>query len=262
MNHPEEVGGMPFPARDDAAVVMEPGKEPFNFPPTPRATQRASVLGTRAAVRVMPGDHLDAIALPQMRIKPVAVVAAIADQAWRERIEEGRVEGGIDERNFMRRSTGHVDGERKTMAVANRHDFAALTAASRADGGAPFFAELKLASMKASDRSSLPRSRRSSAKPCSTRSSTPVRCHAWNRRWQVWYGGYRAGRSCQGAPVRSTHSTPLSTARVSAHGRPRPSARRTGRNNGSRISHCGSVRSMPSRTTAIVTSFTNPARGL
>jgi hypothetical protein len=32
-----------------------------------------------------------------------------------------------------------VDGDRKTMAVANRHDFAALTAASRADGGAPFF---------------------------------------------------------------------------------------------------------------------------
>jgi hypothetical protein len=31
----------------------------------------------------------------------------------------------------MRRSTGHVDGERKTWAVANRHDFAALTRPSR-----------------------------------------------------------------------------------------------------------------------------------
>ena len=82
----------------------------------------------------------------------------------------------------MRRSAGHVHGERKTMAVANRHDFAALTALCRADGGAPFFAELKLASMKASLRSSLPRSRRSSASPWSTRSSTPVRCQAWNRR--------------------------------------------------------------------------------
>ena len=48
----------------------------------------------------------------------------------------------------MRRSAGHVDGERKTMAVADRHDFAALTASSRADVVAPFFAELKLASMK------------------------------------------------------------------------------------------------------------------
>src|SRR5688572_29894668 len=51
----------------------------------------------------------------------------------------------------------HVDGERKTMAVAHRHDFAAFTAASRANGGAPFFAELKLASMNPSERSSLPR---------------------------------------------------------------------------------------------------------
>jgi hypothetical protein len=82
----------------------------------------------------------------------------------------------------MRRSAGHVDGDRKTMAVANRHDFAALTAASRADGGAPFFAELKLASMKASLRSSFPRSRRSSASRCKTRSNRPLRCHAWKRR--------------------------------------------------------------------------------
>jgi hypothetical protein len=68
-----------------------------------------------------------------------------------------------------------VDGERKTMAVANRHDFAAFTAASRANGGAPFFAELKLASMKPSLRSSLPRSRRSSARHCRTSRSSPVR---------------------------------------------------------------------------------------
>jgi hypothetical protein len=68
-----------------------------------------------------------------------------------------------------------VDGERKTMAVANRHDFAAFTAASRPDGGAPFFAELKLASMNASERSSLPRSRRSSASRCNTSRSRPVR---------------------------------------------------------------------------------------
>jgi hypothetical protein len=76
----------------------------------------------------------------------------------------------------MRRSTGHVQGERKTMAVADRHDFAAFTAASRADGGAPFFAELKLASTKASLKSSLPRSRKSSANFCNNRRSRPERC--------------------------------------------------------------------------------------
>jgi hypothetical protein len=63
----------------------------------------------------------------------------------------------------MRRSAGHVHRERKTMAVADRHDFAAFAAASRADSRAPFFAELKLASMNDSLRSSFPRSRKSSA---------------------------------------------------------------------------------------------------
>ena len=168
---------MTFPASDDAPVVMEPGEETFDLPPAARAAKWSAVLGAAATIRPMLRDQLDAVGLAQVGIQAVAVVTAVADQPRRERIEEGGGEGGVDERDFMRRSTGHVDGERKTMAVANRHDFAALTASSRADGGAPFFAELKLASMKASDRSSLPRSRRSSARPCNTRSRTPVRCH-------------------------------------------------------------------------------------
>ena len=44
--------------------------------------------------------------------------------------------------------------------------------------------------------------------------------------------------------MRRTQKTPFSTARVSCHGRPRPSARRLGRNNGSRTAHWASVRSM------------------
>jgi hypothetical protein len=82
----------------------------------------------------------------------------------------------------MRRSAGHVHGERKTMAVADRHDFAAFAAASRSDSRAPFFAELKLASMKDSLKSSFPRSRKSSASFCSSRVSNPDRCHCWKRR--------------------------------------------------------------------------------
>jgi NAD(P)-dependent dehydrogenase (short-subunit alcohol dehydrogenase family) len=58
---------------------------------------------------------------------------------------ESLVESGFDEFRFMWRSAGHKHGERKTMTVADGHDFAAFTASSRADGGAPFFAELKLA---------------------------------------------------------------------------------------------------------------------
>ena len=44
--------------------------------------------------------------------------------------------------------------------------------------------------------------------------------------------------------MRKTQKTPFSTARVSCHGRPRPSSRRFGRNNGSSNAHWASVMSM------------------
>ena len=44
--------------------------------------------------------------------------------------------------------------------------------------------------------------------------------------------------------MRNTQNTPLTTARVSRQGRPRPSDRRGGRNTGSSTAHWASVRSM------------------
>ena len=44
--------------------------------------------------------------------------------------------------------------------------------------------------------------------------------------------------------MRKTQKTPLSTARVSCHGRPRPLSRRLGRNSGSSTAYWASVRSM------------------
>ena len=167
---------MTFPARNDAAEVVKPGEEPLDLPPSPFAAERPAILRGRPTMGVVGRDEFDVVRRGEMLIQPVAVVGAIPDQAGRERSDEARGQRGVDELDFMRRSAGHVDGERKTMAVANRHDFAALTASSRADGGAPFFAELKLASMKHSLRSSFPRSRRSSASRCSSRRSRPLRC--------------------------------------------------------------------------------------
>src|SRR5947207_12992697 len=152
---------MPFPARDETAVVVKPGKEPLDFPAAAEAAKDAAVLRRRApATDFVRRDEVDAIALAQDLVEGIAVVGAIADQARGERGREALSERRFDEGDFIWRSAGQVDGDRKTMAVADRHDFAALTASSRADGRAPFFAELKLASMKVSLRSSLPRSRR------------------------------------------------------------------------------------------------------
>ena len=183
LNHPEEILWVVFPTNDDAAKVMEPSKETFDLPATPVAAQHPAILACFPAPRgVVGSNQLHPEALANLRIQGVAIVGAVADQPFGNFREEASLDGGADEFCFMRRSAGHVHGERKTMAVADRHDFAAFAAASRADSKAPFFAELKLASMNASLKSSFPRSRRSSASFCSNAVSSPERCHCWKRR--------------------------------------------------------------------------------
>src|SRR5579862_7223977 len=183
LNHPEEILWVILPANDDATIIMEPSKQALNFPATAVAAQYAAVLGGRsAAVPAVRRDqlHMEIFAYPL--IQRVAVVGFVADQPLRRLTEESALQRGFDERGFIRRSADHVHGDRKTMAVCDCHDFAAFAAFCRADTRAPFFAELKLASMKASLRSSFPRSRRSSASVCSKRSNSPERCHCWKRR--------------------------------------------------------------------------------
>ena len=176
VQHAEEVVGVAFPASDEAPEVMEPGKQALDLPAPAIAAEAASILRADHAIRSVRGNHLDAEVAAELGVERIAVVTAVADQAGGKRAEEAVRERRADEGGFAGRSAGHVDGERKTMTVANRHDFAAFAAASRTDGRAPFFAELKLASMNASVKSILPRSRRSSANRRSTRINTPVRC--------------------------------------------------------------------------------------
>ena len=129
---------MTFPPRDDATEIVQPCEQAFDLPPASLATQRPTVLRACATMRLMRRDHLDGVVVSEVLIEAIAVVGSVADQSGWERFDEARRERGVDELDFMRRSTGHVDGDRKTMAVANRHDFAALTASSRANGGALF----------------------------------------------------------------------------------------------------------------------------
>ena len=177
VNHCKEIVWVALPTDHDASIVMQPGKQAFDFPSTAIAPQRATVLGEGSgASGSVWCNHLDAVVLHQPFIEAITIVGTITNQSLGEVGEESLFERGFDKFGFMWRSAGHVHGERKTMAVADRHDFAALTASSRANGGAPFFAELKLASTNASLRSSLPRSRKSSASFWSNFNSTPERC--------------------------------------------------------------------------------------
>jgi hypothetical protein len=183
LNHPEEILWVVLPTNDDATVIMEPSKQTLDFPATTVAPQHAAILRCGSgSLSVVRRDHLYTETLADLRIQWITVVGAVTDQPLGSLGEEASLDGEFDEFCFMRRSAGHVHGERKTMAVCDCHDFAAFAAFCRADTRAPFFAELKLASMKASLRSSFPRSRKSSASFCSSLVSSPERCHCWKRR--------------------------------------------------------------------------------
>ena len=178
LQHAEEVGFVIFPSADESAEVVKPGEEALDFPAAAVTAQFAAILGILpAAIILVRRDESDAVFSPEALVERIAVVSAVADHSSRLGSGETLRDGGFDEFGFMRRSAGDAAGDRKTMAVCDRHDFTAFSSASRADSSAPFFAELKLASMKVSDRSSLPRARRSSASTCSTRVSVPSRCH-------------------------------------------------------------------------------------
>src|SRR5260221_9230400 len=113
LQNAEEVLDVIFPACDEAAGVVEPGEETFDLPAAAGAAQGASILRGCPTAPAMPGDHLDAVSIAEDSIEGLAVVAAIANQPRREVREEARVEGGRDKVGFMRRSAGHVHGERK-----------------------------------------------------------------------------------------------------------------------------------------------------
>src|SRR5713226_31384 len=176
-----------FPTSDQSAEVVQPSEEAFDFPATAVAAQFATVLGDfTVAIVFVRCDEPNAMLFPKMLVERIAIVSAITNHSSGFSSREALLDSGFDELRFMRRSAGDAAGDRKTMAVCDRHDFTAFSAASRADSSAPFFAELKLASMKVSDRSSLPRARRSSASACNRCVKVPSRCHCWKRRWQVW----------------------------------------------------------------------------
>ena len=178
LKHAEEIGVVIFPTADESAEVVEPGEEPFDLPSTTVAAQFAAVLSALpAAIVLVWRDEPDAMVLQEALVQRIAVVGAVADHSFWFGPRETLLDGSFDEFAFMRRSAGDAAGDRKTMAVCDRHDFTAFSSASRADSSAPFFAELKLASMKVSDRSSFPRARRSSASACNSRVSVPSRCH-------------------------------------------------------------------------------------
>src|ERR1700676_2323509 len=107
VKHCEEIVRVAFPTDHDAAIVMQPRKQAFDFPSTAIAPQHAAVLGeSSGASGSVWCDHLDAVVLHQPFIEAVTVVGAITNQPLGEIGEESLFERGFDEFGFMWRTGG------------------------------------------------------------------------------------------------------------------------------------------------------------
>jgi hypothetical protein len=153
----EEICGLVLEASDEPTRTLKPREEAFDVPASSVAAQCSTVLSSFSAQRVVRRDHLDS-EFAEFGVQTVAVVGTIADEAFRKRLQEPSAERFEDELRFMSLTTRNPDGDRKTMAVCHCHDLGRLAASSFANKSAPFFAPAWLPSMKASVRSSFPRS--------------------------------------------------------------------------------------------------------
>jgi len=237
---------MTFPTHQQAPEVLQPCEQPLDFPPAFVTPEFSSVLAVRSrAITTMRCDQLNSVLLGKKIVQRVAIIALIGNQSFRLLGHEAVLDRSLDQLLLMRRSARNPEGDRKTRAVCDCHELGPFADERSTNAIAPFFAPMKEASINVSSRPSCPRANKSSANAQRMPSSTPARCQRWKRRWQVWYGPYRAGRSCHGAPVRNTHNMPFRTCRASRQGLPRLSARRCCPNStkGRIRSHCTSVRS-------------------
>ena len=248
LNHAEKVVAVTFPPHQQSAEVLQPREQPLDFPPAFVTPEFSPVLAVPSgAITTMRCDQLDSVLLGESINHCVAVISLIANQSFRLVGHEAVLDRSLHQFLLMRRSARNPEGDRKTMAVCDCHELAPFADERSTNAIAPFFAPMKEASINVSSRPSCPRANKSSASAQRMPSSTPERCHCWKRRWQVWYGPYRAGRSCQGAPVRKIHNPPFSARRASLHRPPRRSGRclccSSHCTKGRMYSHCASVRS-------------------
>ena len=240
----EEVFDVIFVAGHQAAEVVQPSEQSLDFPSMSVPAQRSTVLSRLSdAIVLVRRDHGNTMRL-KLCIQPVAVVGAVADQSLGSGCNKALLKGSFDKGDFMRRSRRCVNGDRYTSAICHCHELRTLAPLGFSHCAAPFLAPTKGPSMKHCAKSNLPRFCKSSVNASSISLNTPPSTQYWNRRWQVWYGGKRSGKSCQRAPDRNIYKIPLSTSRSSLRGLPRPSALRSGLSSSGSINcHCSSLSS-------------------
>src|SRR5688500_2945942 len=234
---------MIFVTHNDSPKILQPRKQAFHFPTPFVAAKFPAVLRFRLRSISFVRRNQFNIKFLQLFIKRIGIICFIADHLFRSFIGNAFCHSSFDQFHFVRRSTLCVDGERKTSAVCHCHELRTLAPLGFSHRKAPFLAETNVPSIKVSDKSNLPRSSKSWAKVSKTFFNLPSLTHSWNRRWQVWYGGKRSGKSCQRAPERRIQRTPFKTSRAGRGGLPRVWTVSAFSNNGAIKAHCSSVNS-------------------
>jgi len=212
---------MIFITNDKSTKVLKPSKQTLNFPTLPVSAQGSAILGrSLTSISSMRCDHCDISFLSQSFIQLVAVISSVANNLLRHIFKKTGIKSIVNKCYLMRASTGRVNGDRKTERVCKAHNFGSFALFGLAHTIAPFFAGAKVLSIKPSLRSMPPRSFKSWASAVSILAKTPDSVHCWKCRWQVLFGGYRSGRSAQGAPVRRIQRIPFRTSLGFCGGRP------------------------------------------
>lgn len=229
--------------RQNSPQVLPPRKPslacpaPLVAPPLPPVLRPGFL-----SVALVRRDHFS-VERCQLRRQRVRVRRLVAAPSFGSVIHEAFTERLSDTGDLRRRSRLRVAGDSQTLTIcrgAELHPFAPLGFPGFA---APVLAAPNAPSMKHCDKSNSPRVRRSSAKVSKIRWRRPTLTHCWNRRWQVWEGGNRSGRSRQRAPERRIPSAPFKTSRSGRRGRPRVCPGGGLSKSGSIKDHCWAVHS-------------------
>ena len=213
---------------NQTSKITEPCKRAFNFPSFPIASQFPAVLCFRFFPIASMRSNQIYFQSFKLLAEWIAVVASICNKsfwplfgtttAWARNAD--RFKCFFSKLYFRWRCRGKGASQRNTLAVDHHHPLRSFAPFGRPNSGPPFFAGAKLPSIKASCQSSAPFSSSMDKNLRHTSSQTPSSSQSLIRRLQADALGYRSGRSCQRAPVRSTLRILPSTSRFSIGGRP------------------------------------------
>jgi len=217
-----------FISYDETAAIAKPGKGAFDLPSAFITAQFATILVFLFLV-VLPvrADQLDASSF-QPFPQRIAVIPLVSDDpfrllAWTTATaprDSYLADRRFEQLAFAWARRVQVDPQRNSLAVDHHHPLRSLAAFGLPNALAPFFADAKLPSAKASLQSNCSSSSSSDNSARHAVNQMPSSSQSRSLRQQVDALGYSFGSSDHGAPVRNTQRIPSKTFRLSIGGLP------------------------------------------